>query len=55
MVKQVQVLHEKDLTWFLHQGVEQYRGQANEPGETRNTYEILSQGKDVYCPRHDFI
>lgn len=48
MVKQGQVLHKKDVAWFLHQGLEQYCSQANEPGEMRNTYKILSQGERVY-------
>lgn len=48
VVEQGQVLHEKNLTWFLHQGLEKYCGQANEPGETRRRCEILSQGKGCH-------
>lgn len=32
MVEQGQVLHIKDFVWSLHQLLEQYSGQANEPG-----------------------
>lgn len=47
MTEQGQILQEKDLAWFFHQGLEQYSGQAREPGKM-SRYEILSQGKG--CP-----
>ena len=43
MVEQGSVIHKKDLSWFFHQGLEQYCGHANEPGETGSRCEILSQ------------
>lgn len=50
MVEQGQVLHVKDLCSLFHQRIQYDCGQANEPGETRSRYEILSQAEKGVLP-----